>query len=443
MRAGLDRHSAMTDHPETSPRQPESELDQRLATLWRVESPRVIARLMRQVGDLDTAEELAQDVFVAAIEKWRQDGVPDNPAAWLNTTARFLAVDRIRRRDTQRGKYHLVAASQPQALEHDLDEIVEGDLADDLLGLIFMACHPILSPDARSALTLKLVCGLSTDDVARAFLTPAPTISQRIVRAKRTLSAAKVRFELPPESERPARLDAVREVIYLVFNEGHSATSGDQWFRGDLCAEALRLGRVLAALTPSDTETLGLLALIELQASRLRARTGPDGEPVLLLDQDRTRWDRLLIQRGLANIDRIERLGGTIGQYALQAAIAACHARAATAEDTDWERITALYDGLARISPSPVVELNRGVATAQAFGAEAGLEIVLPLFDVPGMRDYHLLWAVAGDLLCRSGAHQQAREHFLRAAAITRNTMERTTMQGRAAQCAARHPTSP
>jgi RNA polymerase sigma-70 factor (ECF subfamily) len=444
VRAGLGRHSAMTDQPETSPRQqPESELDQRLATLWRVESPRVIARLIRQVGDLDTAEELAQDVFVAAIEKWRQDGVPDNPAAWLNTTARFLAVDRIRRRDTQRGKYHLVAASQPQALEHDLDEIVEGDLADDLLGLIFMACHPILSPDARSALTLKLVCGLSTDDVARAFLTPAPTISQRIVRAKRTLSAAKVRFELPPESERPARLDAVREVIYLVFNEGHSATSGDQWFRGDLCAEALRLGRMLAALTPSDTETLGLLALIELQASRLRARTGPDGEPVLLLDQDRTRWDRLLIQRGLANIDRIERLGGTVGQYALQAAIAACHARATAAEDTDWERITALYDGLARISPSPVVELNRGVATAQAFGPEAGLEIVLPLFDVPGMRDYHLLWAVAGDLLCRSGAHQQAREHFLRAAAITRNTVERTTMQGRAAQCAARHPTSP
>jgi RNA polymerase sigma-70 factor (ECF subfamily) len=427
MPAGLDRQ------------QPENELDQRVAALWRVESPRVLARLMRQVGDLDTAEELAQDVFVAAIEKWRQDGVPDNPAAWLNTTARFLAVDRIRRRDTQRGKYHLVAAAQPPALEHDLDEIVDGDLADDLLGLIFMACHPILSPDARSALTLKLVCGLGTDDVARAFLTPTPTIAQRVVRAKRTLVAAKVRFELPPESERPARLDAVREVIYLVFNEGHSATSGDQWFRGDLCAEALRLGRMLAALTPSDTETLGLLALIELQASRLRARTGPDGEPVLLLDQDRTRWDRLLIQRGLANLDRIERLGGTVGQYALQAAIAACHARATVAGDTDWERITALYDGLARISPSPVVELNRGVATAQAFGPAAGLEIVLPLFDVPGMRDYHLLWAVAGDLLCRSAAHEQAREHFLRAAAITQNSVERTTMQGRAAQCAARH----
>ena len=429
----------MTDHPEPSPRKPEDELGQRLATLWRVESPRMIARLMRQLGDLGSAEEIAQDAFMAAIEKWPQDGVPDNPAAWLSTKARFLAVDRIRRRDTQRGKYHLLAVSQPQVLEPNLDEIVDGDLANDLLGLIFMACHPILSPDGRSALTLKFVCGLSTDDVARAFLTPTPTVAQRIVRAKRTLAAAKVRFELPPESERAARLDAVREVIYLVFNEGYSATSGEHWIRSDLCAEALRLGRMLAALVPSDTETLGLLALIELQASRLRARTGPDGEPVLLLDQDRTRWDRLLIQRGLANIDRIEQLGGTVGPYALQAAIAACHARATVAGDTDWMRITALYDGLARISPSPVVELNRGVATAQAFGPEAGLEIVLPLFDVPSMRDYHLLSAVTGDLLCRSGAHEQAREHFLRAATMTRNNVERTTMQNRAAQCAARH----
>ena len=428
----------MNDQSETSFR-PRDELDQRLATLWRVESPRMIARLMRQLSDLDSAEEIAQDAFMAAIEKWPQDGVPDNPAAWLNTTARYLAVDRIRRRDTQRGKYHLLAASQPQLTQPNLDEIVDGDLANDLLGLIFMACHPILSPDARSALTLKLVCGLSTDDVARAFLTPTSTIAQRIVRAKRTLAAAKVRFDLPPESERAARLDAVREVIYLVFNEGYAATSGEHWIRSDLCAEALRLGRMLAALVPSDTETLGLLALIELQASRLRARIGSDGEPVLLLDQDRSRWDRLLIRRGLANIDRIEQLGGTVGPYALQAAIAACHARATVAEDTDWMRITALYDGLARISPSPVVELNRGVATAQAFGPEAGLEIVMPLFDVPSMRDYHLLYAVAGDLLCRSGAHEQAREHFLRAATMTRNNVERATMQNRAAQCAGRH----
>jgi RNA polymerase sigma-70 factor, ECF subfamily len=432
----------MNDQSDTSFR-PRDELDQRLATLWRVESPRLIARLMRQLGDLDSAEEIAQDAFMAAIEKWPQDGVPDNPAAWLSTTARYLAVDRIRRRDTQRGKYHLLAASQPQVLEPNLDEIVDGDLANDLLGLIFMACHPILSPDARSALTLKLVCGLSTDDVARAFLTPTSTIAQRIVRAKRTLAAAKVRFELPPESERAARLDAVREVIYLVFNEGYSATSGEHWIRSDLCAEALRLGRMLAALVPSDTETLGLLALIELQASRLRARTGPDGEPVLLLDQDRSRWDRLLIQRGLANIERIEQLGGTVGPYALQAAIAACHAQATVAEDTDWMRITALYDGLARISPSPVIELNRGVATAQAFGPEAGLEIVLPLLDVPDMRNYHLLYAVAGDLLCRNGAHEQARNHFLHAAALTRNSVERTTMQNRAARCAARHAMSP
>ena len=432
----------MNDQSETSFR-PRDELDQRLATLWRVESPRMIARLMRQLGDLDSAEEIAQDAFMAAIEKWPQDGVPDNPAAWLNTTARYLAVDRIRRRDTQRGKYHLLAASQPQVTQPNLDEIVDGDLANDLLGLIFMACHPILSPDARSALTLKLVCGLSIDDVARAFLTPTSTIAQRIVRAKRTLAAAKVRFELPPESERAARLDAVREVIYLVFNEGYSATSGEQWIRSDLCAEALRLGRMLAALVPSDTETLGLLALIELQASRLRARIGSDGEPVLLLDQDRSRWDRLLIQRGLANIHRIEQLGGTVGPYALQAAIAACHARATVAEDTDWMRITALYDGLARISPSPVVELNRGVATAQAFGPEAGLEIVMPLFDAPSMRDYHLLYAVAGDLLCRSGAHEQARGHFLHAAALTQNSAERTTMQRRASQCAARHAISP
>jgi RNA polymerase sigma-70 factor, ECF subfamily len=432
----------MNDQSQTS-FWPRDELDQRLATLWRVESPRIIARLMRQLGDLDSAEEIAQDAFMAAIEKWPQDGVPDNPAAWLSTTARYLAVDRIRRRDTQRGKYHLLAASQPQVLEPNLDEIVDGDLANDLLGLIFMACHPILSPDARSALTLKLVCGLSTDDVARAFLTPTSTIAQRIVRAKRTLAAAKVRFELPPESERAARLDAVREVIYLVFNEGYSATSGEHWIRSDLCAEALRLGRMLAALVPSDTETLGLLALIELQASRLRARTGPDGEPVLLLDQDRSRWDRLLIQRGLANIERIEQLGGTVGPYALQAAIAACHAQATVAEDTDWMRITALYDGLARISPSPVIELNRGVATAQAFGPEAGLEIVLPLLDVPDMRNYHLLYAVAGDLLCRNGAHEQARNHFLHAAALTRNSVERTTMQNRAARCAARHAMSP
>jgi RNA polymerase sigma-70 factor (ECF subfamily) len=410
-----------------------------LATLWRVESPRVIARLARLVGDIDTAEELAQDAFVAAVEKWRQDGVPNNPAAWLNTTARFLAVDRIRRRDTQRHKYQQVAATTPQSTELDIDQIVDGELADDLLGLIFMACHPILSPDARSALTLKLVCGLTTTEVARAFLAPEATIAQRIVRTKRTLAAANVRFELPGPAERPGRLDAVREVIYLVFNEGYSATSGETWIRNDLCSEALRLGRMLATLTPSDAETLGLLALIEIQASRLVARVGPKGEPVLLMDQDRTRWDRLLIRRGLALIERIEQLRCTAGPYALQAAIAACHARARHAADTDWLRIAALYDGLAQISPSPVVEVNRAVAAGRAFGPQAGLDIVRPLFEVPAMRDYPLLPAVAGDLNCSAGNHDEARQHFLRAAALTANRQQRATMQQRAAQCAAHH----
>ncbi|MCU1657761.1 MAG: polymerase subunit sigma-24 [Pseudonocardiales bacterium] len=416
-----------------------TDLPATLATVWRVESPRIIARLVRLVGDIDTAEELAQDTFVAAIEKWRREGIPNNPAAWLNTTARFLAVDLIRRRDTQRGKYQQVAATIPRTTELDIGQIVDGDLADDLLGLIFMSCHPVLSPDARSALTLKLVCGLNTGDVARAFLVPEPTIAQRIVRAKRTLAAANIRFELPGPTERPARLDAVREVIYLVFNEGYSATSGDRWIRNELCDEALRLGRMLASLTPNDTETLGLLALIEIQASRLVARVGPHGEPVLLMDQDRTRWDRLLIRRGLALNERIDQLRGTAGPYALQAAIAACHARATRAADTDWPRIAALYDGLAQIAPSPVVELNRAVATGRAFGPQAGLGIVRPLFDHPAMRNYHLLPAVAGDLCCSAGDHDEARQHFLRAAALATNGQERATMQQRAVQCAAHH----
>jgi RNA polymerase sigma-70 factor (ECF subfamily) len=416
-----------------------TDLPVRLATVWRVESPRVVARLARLVGDIDSAEELAQDTFVAALEKWGRDGVPDNPAAWLNRTARFLAIDRIRRRDTQRGKYQQVAATRPEDPEIDIDHVVEGELADDLLGLIFMSCHPILSPDARSALTLKLLCGLSTEEVARAFLAPESTIAQRIVRAKRTLAAANIRFELPSTTERPARLDAVREVIYLLFNEGYAATSGEHWIRSELCDEALRLGRMLANLTPNDTETLGLLALIEIQASRLVARTGPDGEQVLLMDQDRTRWDQLLIRRGLALIDRIEQLHGTAGPYALQAAIAACHARAKTSAETDWPHIVALYDGLAQIAPSPVVQLNRAVAVGRAFGPQAGLDLVLPLFDVAVMRDYHLLPAVAGDLTCSSGNHEDARQYFLRAAALTRNSQDRTTMLERAARCASRH----
>ena len=403
-----------------------------------MESPRVIARLVRLVGDVDTAEELAQDAFVAAIEKWRVDGLPANPAGWLHKTAHFLAVDRIRRRDTQRTKYAAMAAAWEQTTEVDLDR----DLADDLLGLIFMTCHPVLAADARSALILKLVCGLTTEEVARAFLAPEPTIAQRIVRAKKTLAAAGVRFELPSENERPARLAAVREVVYLVFNEGHTATSGEHWVRGDLVAEALRLGRMLASLTPRDPETLGLLALMELHASRLPARVAADGSPVLLNDQDRGRWDQLLIRRGLALLDRVAELGGTAGPYALQAGIAACHARARSVDDTDWERITALYDGLAQVSPSPVVELNRAVATAQAFGPQAGLALLEPLRSLASMQRYHLLPAVTGDLLCRSGDHAAAREEFLRAAALTQSTPERTTMQRRAAECAAQHLTT-
>jgi len=416
-----------------------TDLPATLAAVWRVESPRVVARLARIVGDIDTAEELAQDTFVAAIEKWRQDGIPNNPAAWLNTTARYLAVDRIRRRDTQRNKYQQVAATVPKDGDIDIDHIVDGDLADDLLGLIFMSCHPILSPDARSALTLKLLCGLSTGEVARAFLVPESTVAQRIVRAKRTLAAANIRFELPGPTERPGRLAAVREVVYLVFNEGYAATSGECWIRNELCDEALRLGRMLASLTPNDPETLGLLALIEIQASRLVARVGLHGEPVLLMEQDRTRWDQLLIRRGLALLDRIDRLDGTAGPYALQAAIAACHARARTAADTDWLRITALYDGLVQINPSPVVELNRAVAVGRAFGPRAGLDLVLPLFDLAAMSDYHLLPAVTGDLACSAGHHDDARRYFLRAAALTQNGQQRTTMLERAAQCAAHH----
>lgn len=417
-------------------------VDTTVSTLWRVESPRLIARLARLVGDVETAEELAQDTFVLAIEKWRRDGIPNNPAAWLHKGARFLAIDRIRRRDSQRDKYQQVAVNAPGAVEHDLDEIVDGDLAEDLLGLIFMVCHPILSPDARSALTLKLICGLDIEDVARAFLTPEATIAQRIVRAKRTLAAANIRFGLPEGAERARRLAGVREVIYLIFNEGHTATSGDEWLRSDLCNEALRLGRMLATLTPSDTETLGLLSLMELHASRLNTRTGQDGEPVLLMDQDRRRWDQLLMRRGLALLSRVDELGGSAGPYALQAGIAACHAHARLAEETDWQRIAALYDGLGQINPSPVVELNRAVATAQAFGPQAGLALLDPLFELSSMQRYHLLPAVAGDLTCRIGRHEEAREQFLRAAALTKNTQERTTMQRRAAECAAGHPRS-
>jgi RNA polymerase sigma-70 factor, ECF subfamily len=434
MNPTFDRHTAnQTVQAMNSPAR------QALETVWRLEAPRITARVARLVGDLDTAEELTQDTFLTALQRWETSGIPDNPAAWLMTTARFLAIDLLRRRDTQRTKYQAIANTQHDMIEPN-DTIDEGPLGDDLLGLIYMACHPVLSPDARTALTLKHLCGLTTGEIAHAFLSSEPTIAQRIVRAKRTLAAANVRFELPEPAERTARLGSVLEVIYLVFNEGYAATAGDQWIRAELCHEATRLGRMLAAIVGDDTETLGLLALMELQASRLAARVGPDGQAILLLDQDRTRWDRLLIRRGLDALTRINKLGGSTGPYALQAAIAACHARATQPGDTDWPMISALYDALAQITPSPVIELNRAVAIGYAFGPAEGLAVAEPLRQHPATKDHHLLAAVRADLLCKHGQHDQARDEFLRSAALTRNTRDRTVMLERAAQCAIHQP---
>ncbi len=410
-----------------------STVHQALEAVWRLEAPRVTARIARLVGDLGTAEELTQDTFMAALERWGRDGIPDKPGAWLATTARFLAVDMLRRRDLQRTKYQKIAASRSELIEPVGD--VDGELGDDLLGLIFMACHPILSRDARSALTLKYLCGLDNAEIARAFLTSEPTIAQRIVRAKRSLAAANVRFEVLEAAERATRSASVLEVIYLVFNEGYTATAGDDWLRADLCREAMRLGRMLVAITGDDTEALGLLALMEFQASRLRARVTTTGEPILLLDQDRTKWDRLLIRRGFDGLDRLTALGGSTGPYALQAAIAACHARALQPQDTDWSRIAAVYDALAQVAPSPVVELNRAVAVGMAFGPSEGLAVTEPLRHHPATKDHHLLAAVVADLLCKNDQHDEARQEFLRSAALTHNTRERTVMLTRAAEC--------
>jgi RNA polymerase sigma-70 factor (ECF subfamily) len=407
---------------------------QTLEVVWRLEAPRITARLARLVGDLDTAEELTQDTYLAALQRWDRDGVPDRPPAWLATTARFLAIDLIRRRDLQRTKYQVIATTVPSAVDADADD-GEGAMGDDLLGLIFMACHPILSPDARSALTLKFLCGLNSAEIARAFFTSESTIAQRIVRAKRTLSAANVRFELPEPSERAARLSSVLEVIYLVFNEGYTATSGDAWLRTDLCQEAMRLGRMLVAIVPDDTESIGLLSLMELQASRLHARVSETGQPILLLEQDRTQWDRLLIRRGLNGLDQLAKRGGSTGPYALQAAIAACHARAGQAADTDWTKIAALYDALVQVLPSPVIELNRAVAVGMAFGPAEGLVVAEPLRRLAATKDHYLLAAVIADLQCRNGQHEEARQEFLRAAALTGNSRERTVLLERAAEC--------
>jgi RNA polymerase sigma factor (sigma-70 family) len=387
------------------------------------------------VGDIGTAEELAQDALVAALEQWPAEGVPDRPGAWLMGTAKHRALDLIRRRKTLERKHEEIGRDIERAQEDlDLDTALEEEVGDDLLGLIFMACHPVLSRDAKVALTLRVLGGLTTEEIARGFLVPVSTIGQRIVRAKRTLAEAHVRFELPDGAERVARLSSVLEVIYLIFNEGYSATSGTDWVRPALCEEALRLGRILAELASTEPEVHGLVALMEIQASRLGARVGPSGEAVVLLDQDRSRWDRLLIRRGLAALERAERLGGALGPYALQAAIAACHARARTGSETDWPRMVALYDAVVQLAPSPVVELNRAVAVGMAFGPAAGLDLVDSLVAEPSLKSYHLLPAVRGDLLRKLGRSEEARAEFERAASLTENVPEREFLQRRAAE---------
>jgi RNA polymerase sigma factor (sigma-70 family) len=407
--------------------------------VWRIESARVIAGLARIVRDVGLAEELAQDALVAALEQWPSSGVPRNPGAWLMAIGKRRAIDHLRRNQRFERKLEELGreleAEAEQAMP-ELDAVGDDEIQDDLLRLVFTACHPVLSTEARVALTLRVLGGLATEEIARAFLVPEPTVAQRIVRAKRTLAAARVPFEVPQAAERADRLSSVLEVIYLVFNEGYAATAGDDWMRPALCEEALRLGRILAELMPEEPEVHGLVALMEIQASRSAARTGPSGEPILLLDQDRGRWDQLFIRRGLAALERAEALGGALGPYALQAAIAACHARARTAEETDWERIAALYEALAQLAPSPVVELNRAVALAMVFGPATGLELVDELTADPALASYHLLPSVRGDLLAKLGRLDEARAEFERAASLTHNERERTLLLERAAACA-------
>jgi RNA polymerase sigma factor (sigma-70 family) len=415
-----------------------------IEAVWRIESARLIAGLARTVRDVGLAEELAQDALVAALEQWPTAGIPRNPGAWLMTTAKHRGIDQLRRRSVLDRKHEELG--RELAVEQEIalaafDTAKDDDVGDDLLRLIFSACHPVLSREQRVALTLRLLGGLTTDEIARAFLVPEPTVAQRIVRAKRTLTEARVPFEVPRSDELGGRLSSVLEVVYLIFNEGYSATAGDDWLRPGLCDEALRLGRILAELEPDEPEVHGLVALMEIQASRAAARVGPEGEPILLLDQDRRRWDRLLIRRGLAALERAERLGGALRPYALQAAIAACHARAATPEATDWTRMAALYDALAQLEPSPIVELNRAVAVGMAFGPAAGLEIVDALVADPSLKAYHLLPSVRGDLLARLGRDGEAATEFRRAAELTRNTRERAFLRERADTSAARRRT--
>jgi RNA polymerase sigma factor (sigma-70 family) len=406
--------------------------------VWRIESAKLIAGLVRIVRDVGLAEELAQDALVAALERWPESGIPDNPGAWLMATAKHRAIDHFRRNKRLQQKLEVLGhefETQQQLAVPELDAAIDDDIEDDLLRLMFIACHPVLSTEARVALTLRLLGGLTTEEIARAFLIPESTVAQRIVRAKRTLAEARVPFEVPSGAERAARLSSVLGAIYLIFNEGYAATTGDDWMRPALCEDALRLGRILAGLAPNEPEVHGLVALMEVQASRSRARIGPNGEPVLLLDQDRGRWDRLLIRRGLAALERAEALGGAHGPYALQAAIAACHARAHTPAETDWHRIAALYAALAQAAPSPVVELNRAVALAMAFGPAAGLELVDALTSEPPLMHYHLLPSVRGDLLAKLGRFDEARAEFERAASLTRNARERDLLLQRADAC--------
>jgi RNA polymerase sigma factor (sigma-70 family) len=407
--------------------------------VWRIESARIIASLARIVRDVGLAEELAQDALVAALQQWPESGIPDNPGAWLMATAKHRAIDMFRRNKRMERKHEELGRelqAQQEMAVPDFNAAFDDDIGDDLLRLVFVSCHPVLSKEARVALTLRLLGGLTTDEIARAFLVPEPTVAQRIVRAKRTLSEARVPFEVPRGPDLAARLSSVLEVIYLVFNEGYSATAGEDWMRPALCEDALRLGRILAELAPDEPEVHGLVALMEIQASRAHARIGPSGEPILLLDQNRARWDQLLIQRGLAALQRAEKLGGAGGPYALQAAIAACHARAHTAAETDWHRIAAFYDALAQIMPSPIVELNRAVALAMAFGPAAGLELVDTLASEPSLKGYHLLPSVRGDFLFKLGRMAEAEAEFSRAASLTRNARERELLLDRARACA-------
>jgi RNA polymerase sigma factor (sigma-70 family) len=405
--------------------------------VWRIESARVIAGLARLVRDVGLAEELAHDALVAALEQWPESGIPDNPGAWLMATAKHRAIDRLRRHKLLERKHEQIGheLEEREREAPDLDAEIEDDVGDDLLRLIFTACHPVLPSEARVALTLRLLGGLTTGEIARAFLVAEPTVAQRIVRAKRTLAEARVPFEVPRGAALAERLASVLEVIYLIFNEGYAATAGGDWMRPALCGDALRLGRILAGLAPLEPEVHGLVALMEIQASRLGARTGPGGEPILLLDQNRARWDQLLIRRGLAALERAEKLGGALGTYALQAAIAACHARARAAAETDWARIVELYAALGGISPSPVVELNRAVAVAMASGPAAGLAIVDGLMGEPALQGYHLLPSVRGDLLVKLGRYAEARVEFERAASLTRNAREGDLLLARAAAC--------